>query len=227
MLDLNQLYNMDCMDGMKQFPDKYFDLAIVDPPYGIGENGNRNASRTKLARSRDYSPYTGYDKEPPSIEYFDELFRVSKNQIIWGANHFISRIPYDSPCWIVWDKHNGKSDFADCELAWSSFKSSVRKVDFMWHGMLQGKSTAAGHLAQGNKELNEIRIHPNQKPVAIYNWLLNKYAKSGNKILDTHVGSASSLVACHQLGFELDETYFKSGSERLQAEKAQIKMEGF
>src|SRR5699024_314418 len=144
--------------------------------------------------------------------------RVSKNQIIWGANHYISKMPYDSSCWIVWDKQNGESDFADCELAWTSFKTAVRKFDFRWAGMLQG-----------NMKAKEIRIHPTQKPVALYTWLLNNYADKGDKILDTHVGSASSLIACHRagfefIGFELDEHYFEKASERLEAERNQISL---
>ena len=113
MLDFGY-YNMDCMQGMKEFPDKYFDLAIVDVPYGIGESGGKNKSRGKLAKPTDYKDYIGNDSKPPNKDYFVELFRVSKNQIIWGANHFISKIPYDSSCWIVWDKVNGNTDFADC-----------------------------------------------------------------------------------------------------------------
>nr|DAR81356.1 MAG TPA: adenine specific DNA methyltransferase [Caudoviricetes sp.] len=228
MLKLNQLYNMDCMNGMREFSDKYFDLAIVDPPYGIGESGVRNCSRSKLAKARNYPGYYGGDLEPPSSEYFKELFRVSKNQIIWGANHYISRMPYDSPCWIVWDKVNGENDFADCELAWTSYKSAVRKVTFMWHGFLQGKSIDEGNKAQGNKKLNEKRIHPNQKPVAVYKWLLQKYAKPGYKILDTHVGSASSLIACmyfgcDYVGFEIDPYYYSVAKDRVDMERSQIK----
>lgn len=126
MLDFGY-YNMDCMQGMKEFPDKYFDLAIVDVPYGIGESGGKNKSRGKLAKPTDYKDYIGNDSKAPNKDYFGELFRVSKNQIIWGANHFISKIPYDSSCWIVWDKVNGNTDFADCELAWTSFDTAVRK----------------------------------------------------------------------------------------------------
>ena len=148
---------MDCMDGMRQFPDKYFDLAIIDTPYGIGEDGSKNHSRGKLATAKNYKAYEGKDLESPSVEYWKELFRVSKNQIIWGANHFISKIPYDSSCWIVWDKDNGNTDFADCELAWTSFKTAVRKFTYRWQGMLQG-----------NMKNKEIRIHPCQKPVALY-----------------------------------------------------------
>lgn len=204
------------MDYLPQFPDKFFDLAIVDPPYGIGEDGSKNHTRTKLAKSKDYKGYTGNDLKAPDKEYFDELFRVSKNQIIWGANHFISKIPYDSKCWVVWDKENGESDFADCELAWCSFDSAVRIFRFRWAGMLQG-----------DMKNKEYRIHPNQKPVALYEWLISKYAKQGDKILDTHVGSASSLIACYKNGFEYvgiekDPTYYELANRRLEEYKSQM-----
>lgn len=208
--------NIDCMDGMKQYPDKYFDLAIVDVPYGIGEDGSKNGSRGKVTKAKEYKSFHGFDLEPPTEEYFKELLRISKNQIIWGANHFISKIPFDSSCWIVWGKDNGETDFADCELAWSSFKTAVRKFKYKWQGMLQE-----------NMKNKEFRIHPTQKPVALYEWLLNKYAKQGDKILDTHVGSASSLIACYNLGFdcvgfELDEDYFKLASKRIENRKNQM-----
>lgn len=216
MLELNRLYNIDCMEGMKEFPDKYFDLAIVDPPYGIGEDGSKNNSRSRLAQAKTYKPYSGNDLSAPNKQYFDELFRVSKNQIVWGANHFISKLPYDSSCWIVWDKQNGKNDFADCELAWTSFNTAVRKFNFKWHGMLQE-----------NMSDKEIRIHPNQKPVSLYIWILQNYAKTNNKVLDTHCGSASSLLACHKMGidfvgFEIDKHYFKEANERLEGLQAQL-----
>lgn len=223
---------MDCMQGMKEFPDKYFDLAIVDVPYGIGESGGKNKSRGKLAKATDYKDYIGNDSKAPNKDYFGELFRVSKNQIIWGANHFISKIPYDSSCWIVWDKVNGNTDFADCELAWTSFDTAVRKISFMWNGMLQGKSISEGHLMQGDKSKNEKRIHPNQKPVALYEWILSRYAKDGDIILDTHVGSASSLIACYNtnhkfVGFELDEYYYKVSKQRLDTEMAQMRLSDY
>ncbi len=126
------LYNGDCMDLLRQTPDKYYDLAIIDPPYGIGEDGSNNHSRSKFAISKNYKSYSGGDKDSPPKEYFDELIRVSNNQIIWGANHFISKIPFDSSCWIVWDKDNGETDFADCELAYTSFDSAVRKFKWRW-----------------------------------------------------------------------------------------------
>lgn len=213
--------NCDCMIGMKQFPDKYFDLAVVDVPYGIGESGDKNHTRGKLATSKDYKAFSGNDLKLPDDTYFKELFRVSKNQIIWGANHFISKIPYDSHCWIVWDKDNGETDFADCELAWTSFDTAVRKFKYRWQGMLQE-----------NMKNKETRIHPTQKPVALYEWILTKYAKEGDIILDTHVGSASSLIACHNtnhkfIGFELDEHYYKLSKERLDRELAQMNLFDF
>ena len=164
---------------------------------------------------KDYHVYLCGDISPDKA-YFSELMRVSKNQIIWGANHFISKIPYDSSCWIVWDKRNDATDFADCELAWTSFKTAVRVFRFKWNGMLQEDMMH-----------KEVRIHPNQKPVALYKWLLNKYAKAGDKILDTHVGSASSLIACHDLGFdyigfERDPYYYEIANKRLNEHKAQI-----
>lgn len=212
---------MDCMQGMKQFPDKYFDLAIVDPPYGIGENGSKNYTRGKLAKAKNYKAFAGMDSAPPSENYFTELFRVSKKQIIWGANHFISKIPYDSSCWIVWDKDNGENDFADCELAWTSFNTAVRRITYRWNGMIQQ-----------NMKCKEKRIHPTQKPVALYEWILNKYAKTGDVILDTHVGSASSLIACHNtghkfVGFELDKYYYDLSKKRLDEEMAQMNLSDF
>ena len=201
------LYNVDCMEFMRGLPDKCYELAIVDPPYGIGEDGLKNHSRSKLAKSKKYIP-KNWDKEPPNEAYFKELIRVSKNQIIWGANHFISKIPYDSSCWIVWDKENGENDFADCELAWTSFDTAVRRFSFRWHGMLQG-----------NMKEKEERIYPTQKPVALYKWLLKNYAKEGDRILDTHGGSMSIAIVCHDMGFdldlcELDSEYFEAGRGR-------------
>ena len=125
MFELNRIYNIDCMEAMRQIPDGYFQLAIIDPPYGIGESGKKNATRGLLAKAQAYTPYFGQDKDAPPPEYFAELRRVSRNQIIFGANHFISRIPFDSPCWVVWDKENGATDFADCELAWTKRRADI------------------------------------------------------------------------------------------------------
>ena len=211
------LYNDDCMNVMRGLPDKCFDLALCDPPYGIGEDGLKNHSRGKLAKPKLYTP-KNWDKSTPNKEYFDELIRVSKNQIIWGANHFISKMPYDSSCWIVWDKNNGDNDFADCELAWASFKTSVRMFKYTWAGMIQE-----------NMKNKEVRIHPTQKPIQLYKWILNKYAKQGDKIFDSHLGSGSSAIAAHDGGFEfvgveLDEEYYNAAKERLILHQRQLNL---
>lgn len=153
---------------------------------------------------------------PPPIKYFIELIRVSKNQIIWGANHFINLIPYPSPCWLVWDKDNGTTKFADCELAYTSFEYPVKKFKFTWNGMLQG-----------DMKNKETRIHPTQKPVKLYEWCLVNFAKQGDKILDTHLGSQSSRIAAYKLGFdfwgfEIDKDYFEQGNQRFEKESKLI-----
>ena len=215
--DKIKITNEDNMTLMARYPDDYFDLAICDPPYGIGEDGGSNHSRSKLAKAKQYTA-KNWDESSPNVVYFNHLLRVSKNQIIWGANHFISKIPFDSSCWIVWDKENGKTDFADCELAWTSFKTSVRKYKFKWHGMLQG-----------DMKNKEKRIHPTQKPVALYKWLLQNYAKEGDKILDTHLGSGSIAIACDDMGFdlvgcEIDSEYYNAAIERLKPYRRQSKL---
>ena len=206
------------MELMARYPDNYFELAIVDPPYGIGESSNDNKSRSKLGKSKNYG-IKNWDDSAPSKEYFNELKRVCKNVIIFGANHFIENIPNsNSSCWIVWDKQNGENDFADCELAYTTFKTAVRKIEFRWHGMLQG-----------DMKNKETRIHPTQKPVALYKWILDKYAKQGDKILDTHLGSGSIAIACHDYGFdltacELDKEYFDKAMQRINNHMAQTKL---
>lgn len=220
MIELNKLYNCDCMELMAQIPDKYFELAIVDPPYGIGYDQKAFKSAGKRSKNgaapkKKYHA-SNWDSASPDNNYFSELFRVSRNQIIFGANHFISKIPFDSSCWIVWNKDNGNTCFADAELAWTSFASPVRLFKYTWNGMLQE-----------NMKAKEYRIHPTQKPVALYEWLLSKFADKGDKILDTHAGSASSLVACHNMGFdfvgcEIDEEYYRLANERLQAAQQQL-----
>ena len=210
---------MDCMDYMKECADKSFDLAIVDPPYGIKQDGRNNHTRSKLAKSRNYQNSSRYDDNSPPFYYFDEIKRVSVNRIIWGGNHF--GLMDASSCWIVWDKLNGKNDFADCELAYTSFNTAVRKFAFQWQGMIQGYS--------GNKSLNEIRVHPNQKPIQLYKWILENYAEPGQRILDTHLGSGSSAIAAHYfgvdfVGIEIDEDYYKAALERFNNETAQQAM---
>jgi site-specific DNA-methyltransferase (adenine-specific) len=213
-----KITNEDNMALMARYPDNYFDLAIVDPPYGIGEDGFKNHSRSKNAKAKKYTP-KNWDNSAPPKEYFNELQRVSKNVIIWGANHFIENIPNsNSSSWIVWDKQNGDNDFADCELAWTNYKTAVRKFEFRWAGMLQG-----------DMKNKETRIHPTQKPVALYKWLLDKYAKPNDKILDTHLGSGSITIACHDYGFdltacELDKEYFDKAMQRINNHVAQQKL---
>lgn len=205
----SEVFNEDCMDVMSRYPDKYFDLAVVDPPYGIGRDKKQNKNNGKW-RFKKYHD-SDWDSEAPGEQYWNELFRVSKNQIIWGANHYISKIPFDSSCWIVWDKVNGAGDFADCELAWTSFKTAVRKFTYYF-----------------GTENNE-RIHPTQKPIALYEWIFNRYAKVGDKILDTHLGSGSSRIAAYNanldfVGCEIDKEYFDAQEKRFKNHIMQLKM---
>lgn len=209
-----ELLNIDCMKYMATLPDKAFDLAIVDPPYGINMDGGKYGING-AAKAKEYNK-KDWDKKAPDKKYFDELQRISKNQIVWGANHFISRLPIDSSCWIVWDKQKVGGFFADSELAWTSFRSAVRNFTYQWHGMLQGDMK--------NKEL---RIHPTQKPVKLYEWLLQNYAKQGDRILDTHLGSGSSAIAAHYGGFdfvgcELDNEYYAAACARVRKETSQV-----
>lgn len=217
-------YNMDCLKGMRQFPDNYFDLAIVDPPYFSGPERREFYGRkaSPIGVSRLYEKMDNWNV--PGPEYFEELFRVSRNQIIWGCNYFDYHFGAGR---IVWDKCNDASDYSDCELAYCSLHDSTRIFRYMWNGMFQGKSISEGWIQQGNKKLNEKRIHPTQKPVALYSWLLQRYAKPGDIILDTHVGSASSLIACHQarhkfVGFEIDKACYDRSLARLEVEQAQL-----
>jgi DNA modification methylase len=208
-------YNVDCMDFMKDKPDNYYDLAIVDPPYGIGISQQSQGKGGGVALKIDYA-VKNWDSAVPTREYFIEVMRSSVNQIIWGGNYFGLR---PTPCFIVWDKLNGATDFADCELAWTSFNTAVRKFEWRWAGMLQQNMSA-----------KEERMHPTQKPVALYRWLLTNYAKEGDKILDTHGGSFSSAIACHKEGFdldicELDTDYFNDAVNRFKLNTCQKELE--
>lgn len=205
-----EILNTDCMAVMARYPDNHFQLAITDPPYGI--NVNVSMGRRSGDAKSAYHKFAGGDSSIPKEDYFIELDRVSENQIIWGGNYMTDFLP-PSPCWLMWDKgFSEKVTFAQFELAWTSFKSSAKKFDF-------------------NAAANNNRIHPTQKPVKLYDWLLSNYAKEGDKILDTHLGSGSSAIAAHYGGFdfvgcELDEDYYKASKERFARETAQIDMFG-
>lgn len=209
-----RMFNQDCMEWMKDIPSKYYDLAIVDPPYGIGAGYGIGGG--KLAKVKRYKNGE-WDNAIPPKEYFNELIRVSRNQIIWGGNYMIDHL-YNTPCFIVWDKDNGNLDFADSELAWTSFKSAVRNFKYKWSGMLQ----------QDMKN-KEVRIHPTQKPVELYRWLLKNYAKPGGKIFDSHGGSGSICIACHDMGYDLDwcefdKDYYDAAVKRYNNHVSQIRM---
>ena len=195
MLELNKLYNMDCIEGMKQFPDKYFELAIVDPPYGLPKDSTHGRGKLKN-RILNNGSLELWDKQP-SLEYFKELRRVSVNQIIWGGNYF--DLPPTRGI-ICWDKCQPWENFSQWEMAWTSFSKPAALFKF--------------------DNRTKDKIHPTQKPVALYEWLLKNYAKPGDKILDTHVGSASSLIACYNMGFEyigfeIDKDYYEAAQERM------------
>lgn len=219
-------YNMDCMAFMRDVPNGYYDLAVADPPYysnayRIITPGGK-LSTTGIERRKYDMPHW----EPPTKAYFDEIFRVSKAQIIFGINYF----PIN-PGWgrIVWDKckDNG-TDFSDCEIAFCSLIKHVKIFRFMWNGMLQG-TPGNGTKALGNKALNEVRIHPTQKPVELYRWIFREFARQGDRILDTHLGSGSSRIAAYDVGLdfvgcEIDKNYFDKQQERFEAYTAQTRL---
>lgn len=231
---ISESYNLDCMEAMRQMPDKCFDLAVVDPPYGRREHGGK--CRSGFVRQKNgsklYVSDGGYEKkawdlQTPSHEYFSELQRVSKNQIIFGCNYFTDET---FGCGrIIWDKCNGDSDQSDCEIAYNSMTTRVDLFRYMWSGMMQGKSMTEGHVMQGNKRLNEKRIHPTQKPSVLYAWIFQKYEKEGWKILDTHLGSGSSRIAAYNagldfVGFEIDNDYFHAQRRRFNEYASQVSM---
>ena len=211
------MMHRDCMEYMATLPDKAFELSCVDPPYGINADGRQNATalarikadgKSKAGRGWKLYKQTEWDTGIPNQKYWDELFRVSKNQIIWGGNYFTHFLPA-SMGWIVWNKGQRGFSLADGELAWTSFDIAMRIFDY----------SRAEALQDG-------RIHPTQKPVALYKWLLSRYAKPGDKILDTHGGSGSICIACHDLGYdltwmELDEDYDKAACKRYKDHAAQ------
>ena len=202
------VFNEDCMVGMARYPDKYFDLAVVDPPYGI-ENAFSASSRI-----RKYGQMKTVNEEKPQLGYFEELFRVSKNQIVWGYNHLSNILPATKE-FIFWYKHQPVTSYSDGELAWTSFKKTAKCFDYPFFGGIGADKDG--------------RIHPTQKPVALYTWIFQNYAKPGDKILDTHLGSGSSRIAAYEqgldfVGFEIDKKYFESEEERFKAYTAQMSL---
>ena len=202
LTDKIEITNEDNMELMSRYPDNYFDLAIVDPPYGIDINSSGTHFKEKYE-------IKSWDKETPTNKYFTELKRVSKNQIIWGGNYFLDRLG-NCKCFVIWDKKIAEDmSFAMCEMAWTSFKNGAKIY-----------KTTATQLE---------RIHPTQKPVALYKWILDKYAKEGDKILDTHLGSGSIAIACHDYGFELtacelDAEYYEKSIQRIKNHISQQKL---
>lgn len=212
----SEVYLMDCIEGMKHYPDNYFDLAVVDTPYGIGFDGGHKPIQGKGGKSNTFNKETilykkgGWDNNRPEPKYFSELHRVSKNQIIWGGNYFADLLS-PKKGWIFWDKkitNANNKNFSDGELAWTSFNCILRRFTYDWIGF--------GYL---NNPQGEKKIHPTQKPIALYDWIFDKYSEPGQRILDTHLGSGSSRIAAYKsgldfVGFEIDEDYFKAGEER-------------
>ena len=208
-----ELLHTDCMAYMKTLPDKAFDLAIVDPPYGIKQPAFRKESANKACKPTDYHNAV-FNQEAPSQSYFDELRRVSRNYIVWGGNYY-NQFLDPGMKWIFWDKQTEDTQWGDGELAATSLRGAITKYKFAWNGMIQG-----------DMKNKETRIHPTQKPVKLYEWLLKNYAKEGDRILDTHLGSGSSAIAAHYAGFdfvgcELDEDYYKAACERFDRETRQ------
>jgi site-specific DNA-methyltransferase (adenine-specific) len=207
----SKVFNEDCVKSLKRFPDKYFDVAIVDPPYGIGRSGQTETFTKLKKHKRKYFEDNNWDGEPPTLEYWRELVRVSKNQIVWGANYFTEYLP-PSMGWIFWDKGQDLS-MSDGELAYTSFNRALRRV----------KINRGQLIAEGGT------IHPTQKPIKLYDWLLINYCVEANLILDTHVGSGSSRIACYKagkqfVGFEINKDYYEKQEKRFNDFVSQLRM---
>ena len=212
---LNRLYNIDCTEAMRKIPDKFFQLAITDPPYGIGIDGQKISINKNPKHNRKEHQRKGWDKSIPKEEYFRELERVSVNQIIWGGNYFVEHLKAGHKGWIVWDKGQRGLTMSDCELAYTSFDKPTRIV-----------TINRAELAKDGT------IHPTQKPVKLYEWILKNYAQPGDRIIDTHAGSGASCIACHRMrfewmAFEIDRDYYTKATERIQAEQAQLSIFDF
>jgi site-specific DNA-methyltransferase (adenine-specific) len=204
------VYNEDCMIGMAKYPDKYFDLAVVDPPYGINRSGQIETFTKEKKHKRKYFEDKKWDFEIPKKEYWNELFRVSKNQIVWGANYFTQFLPA-SMGWIFWDKGQDLT-MSDGELAYTSFNKALRRIIIN-----RGQLNAEGGT-----------IHPTQKPIKLYEWIYSKYLPDGGKVIDTHFGSGSNRIAADKagnidfIGFELDKDYFEAQEKRWVEYKKQL-----
>lgn len=208
MQPISEVYNEDCIAGMKRYPDKYFDLAVVDPPYGIGRSGHYGVKAKNPKHNWKAYAWKDWDNKPPTYEYWSELFRVTKHQVIWGANYFTEYLPA-SMGWIFWDKGQDLS-MSDGELAYTSFNRALRRI----------KINRVELLKDGT-------IHPTQKPIKLYSWILHHYSKPGDLILDTHLGSGSSRIAAHKaglhfVGFEIDKEYFDAQEKRFKNFVAQL-----
>ena len=206
----SEAYLEDCVTALKRYNDNHFDLAIVDPPYGIGANKMTLGNGKK----KIYRGLNDWDKTIPSENYFSELFRVSKNQIVWGGNYMTEFLPPTS-AWLFWDKETGANDFADGELAWTSYNGALRKITKQWLG--------------ANAKDEAARIHPTQKPIYLYEWIINRFCKEGFNVLDTHLGSGSIAIACHNYNVnltacELDKEYFDKAMLRLKNHTNQVKL---
>jgi site-specific DNA-methyltransferase (adenine-specific) len=222
---MNIVHLGDCMDGLKDKPDGYYDLAVCDPPYGIGMDLDLS---TKLAKhgfkEHNKGATSFFDSMPPDETYFKELFRVSKEQIIWGANHFIDKINRPFTCFLIWNKVQRGFSFADAEMAWTSFSSAARVFDYA-----RGNDSGFAPKLKGIDRVG-INIHPTQKPVSLYQWIFKNYAKEGMKILDTHVGSGSSRIAADKAGlsfegWELDADYHAAQEKRYRLFKQQLRLD--
>jgi len=212
---ISEVYNMDCIEGMKQYPDKHFDLAVVDPPYGIGA-GNVNFINRNTANKNAEKFYrvNDWDKIRPDKIYFDEIRRVSKNQIVWGGNYFVD-LMQPARCFLVWDKKTGDNSYADCEMALTSFDANAKIYTKHWLG--------------SKAKDNDGRLHPTQKPIGLYEWIYKLFTKEEDLILDTHLGSQSSRIAANKagldfVGFEIDKEYFEQGNERYNNFISQLRM---
>jgi len=206
----SEVYLEDCVTALKRYADNHFDLAIVDPPYGIGASEMQMGNNSK----KKWNKGKNWDNETPTNEYWNELFRVSKNQIVWGGNYF--DLPL-TKSWTIWDKNNGESGFADGEMAWNSFNKPLKIKKIHWCGSASNWEDTSG------------KIHPTQKPLALYDWLLKEFAEEGDLILDTHLGSGSSRIAAYKggfnfVGFEIDSEYYQKQEKRFNEFKSQLRL---